>query len=186
MTEERNSVVYDLILLEADRVMSKRRPDRSLYYKNDEGEFVEVAQGYSPESDAIILQLLKKKRSRYMITFMESIDMLNNVKPSSNRILRFFTQQMTYGNILKNYSLRDIQQCTDMNMRYVMGSIKELCSIDAIRYYEEKKRRTYMVNPIYFYKGTIKKVFYSIKEYDKLPKRDDMLNVIKTKKYEID
>ena len=186
MIEEKNSVVYDLILLEADRVMSKRKSDRNLYYKNDDGDFVEVAQGYSPESDAIILQLLKKKRSRYMITFMESIDMLNSVKPSSNRILRFFTQQMTYGNILKNYSLRDIQQCTDMNMRYVMGAIKELCSIDAIRYYEEKKRRIYMVNPIYFYKGTIKKVFYSIKEYDKLPKRDSSLQEIKEKNYEID
>ena len=63
MIEEKNSVVYDLILLEADRVMSKRKSDRNLYYKNDDGDFVEVAQGYSPESDAIILQLLKKKRS---------------------------------------------------------------------------------------------------------------------------
>ena len=43
-----------------------------------------------------------------------------------------------------------------------------------------------MVNPIYFYKGTIKKMFFSVREYDKLPKRDDMLNVIKTKKYELD
>lgn len=186
MIEEKNSIVYDLILLEADRVMSKKRADRNLYYKNDDGEYVEVAQGYSDGADQIIMQLLKKRKARYMITFIESIDMLNEIKPSSNRILRFFTQQMTYGNMLKNYSLRDIQQCTDMNMRYVMNAIKELCDIDAIRYYEEKRRRTYMVNPIYFYKGTIKKVFFSTKEYDKLPKRDFNLNIIKYNKYELD
>lgn len=186
MTEEKNSVVYDLILLEADRVMSRRKADRKLYYQNDDGEFVEIAQGYSEETDSIILQLLKKKRARYMITFIESIDMLNSVKPSSNRILRFFTQQMTYGNLLRNYSLRDIQQCTEVNMRYVINAVKELCDIDAIRYYEEKKRRVYMVNPIYFYKGTIKKIFYSIKEYDKLPRRDRKLQVIKELDYEID
>ncbi len=186
MTEEKNSIVYDLILLEADRFMSRKKEDKKLYCKNAEGEYVEIAQGYSSETDNIIMQLLRKKRARYMITFIESIDMLNGIKPSSNRILRFFTQQMSYGNILKNYSLRDIQQCTDMNMRYVMSAIKELCQVDAIRYYEEKKRRIYMVNPIYFYKGTIKKIFYSTKEYDKLPKRGLDLKVIKQQKHEID
>lgn len=185
MIEEKNNIVYDLILLEADRVMSKKRADKSLYYKDEYGQYVEVAQGFSDEADKIIMQLLRKKKARYMITFMESIEMLDLIKPSSNRILRFFTQQMTYGNILKNYSLRDIQQCTDMNMRYVMNAIKELCAIDAVRFHEEKRRRIYMVNPIYFYKGTIKKVFFSLKEYDKLPKRDNSLNVIKENKYEI-
>tara|TARA_R110001592_G_scaffold7523_3_gene42019 strand:+ start:774 stop:1334 length:561 start_codon:yes stop_codon:yes gene_type:complete len=186
MIEEKNSIVYDLILLEADRILSRKREDRNLYYRDDDGGFIEIAQGYSDETDAIILQLLKKKKARYMITFIESIEMLNDVKPSSNRILRFFTQQMTYGNMLKNYSLRDIQQCTDMNMRYVMGAIKELCSIDAIRYEQEKNRRTYMVNPIYFYKGTVKKMFYSIKEYNKMPKRGEDLKTIKINKYELD
>ena len=38
MIEEKNSIVYDLILLEADRVMSKKKADRNLYYKNDDGE----------------------------------------------------------------------------------------------------------------------------------------------------
>ena len=40
MTEEKNNIVYDLILLEADRVMSNKKADRKLYYKNDEGEYV--------------------------------------------------------------------------------------------------------------------------------------------------
>jgi len=186
MTGEKNSVVYDLLLMEADRFVSKKREDKVIYHKDKHGDFIPIAQGYSEETDNILNQLLKKKRTRYMITFMESIDMLDSVKPSSNRMIRFFTKQMSYGNIVKNHSLRDIQQCTDMNMRYVMASIKELCGVDAIRYHEHKNRRTYMVNPIYFYKGTIKKMFFSVREYDKLPKRDDMLNVIKTKKYELD
>ena len=52
----------------------------------------------------------------------------------------------------------------------------------SVKQQEEKNRRTYMVNPIYFYKGTIKKVFFSTKEYDKLPKRDFNLKIIKENK----
>jgi hypothetical protein len=40
-----------------------------------------------------------------------------------------------------------------------------------------KGRRTYMVNPIYFYKGSMKKLFYAVKEYDKFPKRNEDLEV---------
>ena len=82
---------------------------------------------------------------------------------------------MGYGNQMKNYSLRDIQQCTDMNMRYVLKAITELTLNDVIRYVSVKNRRTYMVNPIYFYKGTIKKIFYSVREYDKMPKMNNNL-----------
>jgi NAD-dependent dihydropyrimidine dehydrogenase PreA subunit len=97
---------------------------------------------------------------------------MDELKPAANKMLRFFTRQMNYGNTIKNYSLRDIQQLTDMNMRYVMKSIAELCERDVIRFTKEKNRRTYMVNPIYFYKGTIKKIFYCSKEYDRMPKRN--------------
>ena len=122
-------------------------------------QFVPIAEGYNAQADEVIANLLRRKKMRYMITFTESLSIMNELKPSSNKMLRFMTQQMGYGNTLKNYSLRDIQQLTDMNMKFVMNSIKELCAKDIIRFTTEKNRRTYMVNPIYFYKGTIQKLF---------------------------
>ena len=105
-----------------------------------------------------------------MISFNETIDLLNDIKPSSNKILRLMVKCMNYGNVLRNYSLRDLQQATGMNMRYVISSISELCANDVIRFEMEKNRRIYMVNPSFFYKGTIKKMFYCTKSFDKLPR----------------
>jgi hypothetical protein len=167
-----SNIVFDLILLEADRVISHKMKDLDLYYKDFHGELVPLADGYSSEVEDVISNLLKRKRMRYMITFTESLEVMDELKPAANKMLRFFTRQMNYGNTIKNYSLRDIQQMTDMNMRYVMKSIGELCELDVVRFTTEKNRRTYMVNPIYFYKGTIKKMFYCAKEYDRMPKRN--------------
>jgi NAD-dependent dihydropyrimidine dehydrogenase PreA subunit len=167
-----SDIVFDLILLEADRVISHKMKDLDLYYKDFHGELIPLADSYTAEVDDVISNLLKRKRMRYMITFTESLEVMDELKPAANKMLRFFTRQMNYGNTIKNYSLRDIQQLTDMNMRYVMKSIAELCEHDVIRFTKEKNRRTYMVNPIYFYKGTIKKIFYCSKEYDRMPKRN--------------
>lgn len=175
-----NNIVFDLLLLEADIVIGKKLKNLDLYYKDGKGDFTKLAEGYDAAVDDVISNLLKRKRMRYMITFTESLDMMDQLKPSANKILRFFTKQMNYGNILKNYSLRDIQQLTDMNMKYVMKSIDELCEMDVIRFTTEKNRRTYMVNPVYFYKGTIKKIFYCAKEYDRMPK----LNIDLEEEYE--
>lgn len=170
-----NHIVFDLLLLEADMVISKKIKNLDLYYKDEKGKFNKLAEGYDAAVDDVINNLLKRKRMRYMITFTETLTILNEIKPSSNKILRLMCQQMNYGNMLKNYSLRDIQQLSDMNMKFVMNSIKELCAKDIIRFVTEKNRRTYMVNPIYFYKGTIKKMFYCAKEYERMPKRNEDL-----------
>ena len=172
-----NNIVFDLILLEADRVINQKVKGLDLYYKNQKGEFLQIAEGYNSQADEVIANLLRRKKMRYMITFTESLSIMNEIKPSSNKILRLMCQQMNYGNLIKNYSLRDIQQLSDMNMKFVMNSIKELCAKDIIRFTSEKNRRTYMVNPIYFYKGTIKKMFYCVKEFDRMPKRNEELDI---------
>lgn len=167
--KEKNSIVFDLILLESDRVIAKRKRNLDLYYKEGD-EFIPIAETYSAEADVLIENLLRRKKMRYMISFVESLDVMDELRPATNKMLRFFVRQMNYGNALKNYSLRDIQQLTDMSMRYVMKSISELCEKDIIRFSTEKNRRNYMVNPIYFYKGTIKKLFYCTREYDRMPR----------------
>ena len=167
--KEKNNIVFDLILLEADRVINRRKKDLDLYYK-DGDEYRKLAETYEAEADVLVENLLRRKKMRYVISFVESLDLMDNLKPATNKMLRFLVRQMNYGNALRNYSLRDIQQLTDMSMRYVQKSIAELCEADAIRFTTEKNRRTYMVNPIYFYKGTIKKMFYCTREYDRMPR----------------
>ena len=167
--KEKNNIVFDLILLEADRVINRRKKNLDLYYK-DGDEYRKLAETYEAEADVLVENLLRRKKMRYVISFVESLDLMDNLKPATNKMLRFLVRQMNYGNALRNYSLRDIQQLTDMSMRYVQKSIAELCEADAIRFTTEKNRRTYMVNPIYFYKGTIKKMFYCTREYDRMPR----------------
>jgi hypothetical protein len=170
--KEKNNIVFDLLLLEADRVLAKKIKHFDLYYKDEKGQFSQLAEAYNSEVDLLIENLFRRKKMRYMVAFSESLDIMDQLKPATNKMLRFFVKQMNYGNALKNYSLRDIQQLTDMSMRYVMKSISELCEKDVIRFSMDKNRRTYMINPIYFYKGTIKKMFYCVKEFDRMPKRN--------------
>ena len=174
--KEKNNIVFDLILLEADRVINRRKKDLDLYYK-DGNEYRKLAETYEAEADVLVENLLRRKKMRYVISFVESLDLMDKLKPATNKMLRFLVRQMNYGNALRNYSLRDIQQLTDMSMRYVQKSIAELCEADAIRFTTEKNRRTYMVNPIYFYKGTIKKMFYCTREYDRMPRVNGDLEV---------
>lgn len=170
-----NNIVYDLILLEADRVIAHNQKNLELYYKDYSGELVPLAEPYDAEVTMLIDNLLKRRKMRYMISFNETIDLLNDIKPSSNKVLRLMVKCMNYGNVLRNYSLRDLQQATGMNMRYVISSISELCANDVIRFEMEKNRRIYMVNPSFFYKGTIKKMFYCTKSFDRLPRRNEDL-----------
>ena len=172
----KGNIVLDLILLEADRVVAHRQKNLDLYYKDVSGNIVPLADAYDGEVDNIVNNLLRKKRMRYMISFVECLDVMDQLKPAANKMLRFLVKQMNYGNVLRNYSLRDIQSGTDMNMRYVMKSIGDLCELDVIRFSVEKNRRTYMVNPAFFYKGTIKKMFYCAREYDRMPKRNNELD----------
>jgi hypothetical protein len=167
-----NDILFDLILLEADRIIAHRQKNLDLYYKDINGAIVPLADGYGAEVEDVLNQILKRKKMRYMITFVEAIDLQNDLKPSSHKVLRFFSKNMNYGNVLKSYGLRDIQIATGINMHYVMNAIGQLCETDIVRFTVDKGRRTYMVNPIYFYKGSMKKLFYAVKEYDKMPKRN--------------
>jgi|31_taG_2_1085359.scaffolds.fasta_scaffold04889_2 hypothetical protein len=173
-----NNIVYDLILLEADRVIAHKQKNLELYYKDYSGELVPIAEPYDQEVEILIDGLLKRRKMRYLISFNETIDLLNELKPSSNKVLRLMVKNMNYGNVLRDYSLRDLQQCTGMNMRYVISSIGELCHNDVIRFEMEKNRRIYMVNPSFFYKGTIKKMFYCTKNFDRLPRRNEDLEEV--------
>jgi hypothetical protein len=167
--------------MEADRIAYYRRKTLDLYYKDAQGNFVEVGEAYSSEADELVGMLLKKKKMRYCLAFIDTFDLQDELKPSSFRTLRFFVKNMAYGNHLKKYGIRDIVNAMGLKTDYVISSIKQLCEKDILRFTVEKGRRDYMVNPIVFYKGTMKKMFYSTKEFNSMPKRDYELNIIDEK-----
>lgn len=165
-----NNIVYDLLLLEADRIEKRKLKHPELYYKNHLGDIVPLAEPWDSDVEDLIQSIFKKKKTRYLITFVEAIGLQDELNPSSLKMLRFMAKEMNYGNFLKGYGLRDIRNYTGMNMRYVIKAIGQLSEMDVIRFSTEKGRRTYMVNPIYFYKGSMKSIFGAVKSYEKMPR----------------
>lgn len=174
---EARSISYDTMLLEADRVAMKRRKDFDLYYKDHLGDFVVLAEAYDPEVEEMVARIFKRRKMRYLVTFVDAMEIQDGLLPSSHKVLRYMSKAMTYGNLLKNVGVRDVQDGTGLNMKYVINGIKQLCEGDMIRFSIEKGRRTYIVNPIYFYKGTLRSIFKCIRAYEKYPKRNKNLEV---------
>lgn len=175
-----SSLLYDMILMEADKIAYHRQKDLELYYKDKKGEIVPLAEAYSPEVEDIIKQLSKRKRMRYFITFADGLKKQNELTQSANRIIRLLVGDMGYDNKAYGWSLRDIQSALTMNMTLVLKNMKVLCGEDIVRYHSVKNKRTYMVNPAYFYRGTFKGLFMAVKRYENdFPKRDFKLNIIK-------
>lgn len=173
----RNGIVYDTLLMEADRIARKRREDLDLYYKDMFGEYTLLAEAYEPEVEEMVSNIFKRRKTRYLITFVDAIELQDELLPSTHKVLRYMTKEMNYGNVVKNTGLRDIQDATGVNMRYVINAIKQLCEKDIIRFEIEKGRRTYIVNPTYFYKGTLRTIFKCVRDYDGYPKRNEELEV---------
>jgi hypothetical protein len=173
----KRNISYDTILLEADRIARQRKKDLDLYYKDMFGDFVPLAEAYEPEVEEMVSNIFKRKKMRYLVTFVDAIELQDGLLPSTHKVLRFFTKEMNYGNLVKNVGTRDIQSATGVNMRYVINGIKQLCAEDIIRFVVEKGRRTYIVNPTYFYKGTLRSIFKCLRDYDKYPKRNEDLEV---------
>jgi hypothetical protein len=164
-------------MMEADRVALKRKKDLDLYHKDRNGDFVKLAEAYEPEVDEILSNIFKRRKMRYLITFVDAMEIQDDLLPSSHKVLRYLTIMMNYGNLVKNVGVRDINSHTGLNNRYIISGVKQLCENDIIRFTVDKGRRTYMVNPTYFYKGTLKNIFRCIREYDKYPKRNDDLEI---------
>jgi hypothetical protein len=169
MEQPTNNLVFDLILLEADRVLAHKRKDLDLYYRDDKGNYHAIAEAYEAQAEEISRKIYQRKKLKYFITFQEGIDIQDELMPSANKILRFFSKAMTYGNKVTGYSLRDIQACTGLNMKYVLLALKCLTEKDVVRFSTHRQRRTYMVNPVYMYKGTLKKLFYCVQTYSNMP-----------------
>ena len=174
-----SSILYDMVLMEADKISFYKQKDLELYYKDKHGNIVLLAQPYEEEVQDVLKQLLKRKRMRYFLTFAEGLDVINQLSKSTNRLLVLFTQNMGYDNKLKDWTIRDFHSALGTDMKFLLKSIKNLCEKDIIRFTVHRNKRTYMVNPTYFYRGSIKSLFDTVKRYEKeFPRRDGKLKEI--------
>lgn len=167
-----SNILYDMILMEADKISFYKQKDLELYYKDKHGNIVPLAQPYDPEVQDVLKQLLKRKRMRYFLTFAEGLNLINELNKSANRVLTLFTQNMGYDNRLKEWSIRDLHGALGTDMKFLVKSLRTLCEKDIIRFVVIKNKRTYMVNPVYFYRGSIKSLFDTVKKYEReFPRR---------------
>lgn len=170
-----NNIVYDLMLLESDRVIAYKRKEVDLYYKDQYGNFEKIAEGYDKGVEDLLASILKKRKMRYMITFIDAIDMQDDLKPSAFKILRFFIKNMSYGNIVKGYGFIDMNRELRMNTHFITSALNQLFEKDIVRYEKVKGRRVYMINPIMFYKGSMKNIFSLVKKFNDIPNYKDHL-----------
>jgi hypothetical protein len=162
-------LVFDYVELEVDRILARKKKDFDLYIKNPNGTFEVLGEAYEEEVNEIIDNIFKRKRMKYYITFQDSLDVMDNLPPIANKILRLLVKAMNYGNVVKGYSIRDIKLITGSHSTYIQNAIRTLAEQDIIRFIPDKNRRIYMVNPTYYYKGTIKKMFLVVRKYKKMP-----------------
>lgn len=167
-----SNILYDMILMEADKISFYKQKDLELYYKDKYGNIVPLAQPYDENVQEVLKQLLKRKRMRYFLTFAEGLNLINELSKSANRVLTLFTQNMGYDNKLKEWSIRDLHGALGTDMKFLVKSLRTLCEKDIIRFVVVKNKRTYMVNPVYFYRGSIKSLFLTTQKYEnEFPRR---------------
>jgi len=166
-----SNLVYSILELEADRFLDLKNEQQDLYFKDPAtGEFRLVAEAYSQEANLLHREIFKKKRMRYFFTFVDTIDMEDNLRPIALKILRLFVRQMTYGNIIKGMGFQDIIYLLKTSDKYITSAMTQLLENDCIRFKVVKARRIYMVNPILYFKGSHIGIYKAVKAYKEMPK----------------
>ena len=75
----KRNISYDTILLEADRIARQRKKDLDLYYKDMFGDFVPLAEAYEPEVEEMVSNIFKRKKMRYLVTFVEAMELYDGL-----------------------------------------------------------------------------------------------------------
>jgi hypothetical protein len=181
--ERENSILFDTLLIEADRIATLRYKDLDLFYQDPTtGEFRKVGEAYRHSISSFKDKIFHKKRTRYFITFIDTVEMEDGLKPTSLKIIRHFARVMSYGNTIKGYGLRDIMSHFKIHERYITSGMNQLFEKDLVRFEVIKGRRTYMVNPIYYFKGTPTGLFMSVKTFRGYPTWEDHIKAKAEKK----
>lgn len=160
--------VYDLVLLEADRILSHRMHDIDLYYKDPNGRYEKLAEAYDPEVMELLKDIFKRKRTSFSLLFNDAIDDYTDLSVSEKRMLNFLVKTMNYGNLVSGYTIRDFRSCNGMRSEIITRTLKSLCAKGYIKYTVHRAKRTYMINPSVFYRGSLKRLAYATKGYERM------------------
>lgn len=174
-----SNLLYDMVLMEAERISYYKQKDLELYYKDKYGELTLLAEPYDEAVQEVLKQLLKRKRMRYFLTFAEGFEVLNDLNKAASRLLIFLAQNMRKDNMIKDYTIRDLGASLGSDLKNVIKGLRLLCEKDVVRFVIIRNKRTYMINPVYFYRGSIKSVFKTAQKYEsEFPKRGRNLKEI--------
>jgi len=165
-----SNLVYNILELEADRFFDLKSEQQDLYFKDpSSGEFIKVADAFNEEIERLHKEMMKKKRMRFFITFSETMDMEDELKPIALKIIRMFARQMSYGNIVKGVGFSDLMEVLGTSSRYITSGIEQLLEKDVVRYKVVKNRRVYMINPVLYFKGSTMGIYKAVRTYKTFP-----------------
>ncbi len=162
----KDNVVYQILLQEAHRINNLKKSKLDLYTKDKNGEFVKIAEAYDPKIEELKSLILRKRKTRFYISFVECMDMMDDIQPSAHKMLRFLVREMNTNNIVQNFSYREIHTYTKIHLKYIQKGINTLLEKDIIRCKKDKGGRIYMVNPVFFFKGKLNLVFKVVSDYE--------------------
>lgn len=171
-----NTLLFDTLLIEAERLQNLRVPECDLYFKDPiSGEFRKIAEAYHKNVSSFKESLFKRKRNRFFITFNDTLEQEEKLKPRTLRFIRSVARTMSYNNTLKDYSIRDLMQHFKVHKRYIDDVLVELFKTDLVRFKVVKNRRTYMINPTFYYRGTPTSLFNAVRKYNEYPPNAEYL-----------
>lgn len=166
--KENQSLVLDILLAEKD-VMAQYRNDYKLYIKAKDGRFIQVAEYFQPEINEVVKEMFRKKKLKYAMFFLESLELFSEMKPYSLKIMVYFLRHMKRNNTLDAQNIRLIIEKTGVSTRYVTMGLKQLMEMDLIRRKNYKNTFNYIVNPALSTRATMRSVFTVAEFYETYP-----------------
>lgn len=175
-----SELVYNIIDVAVDRFMKYRQEDQDLYFIDHKtGEFKLFAEAFNDKIIEESKKLLNRKLTQFFVTFSGTFNMEEGLTPMALKIVRYFARKMNYSNIVTGVGYDDMEKALKTQSRYIAPSLKLLLEKDIIRFKVEKNQRTYMVNPIYYYRGRLWRLYTSMHVYKHYP-RNEGKETIKT------
>lgn len=130
----------------------------TLYYKDDKGQFVMVAEEYSLE----VKNILSKAHREYKKTLgfvsvyqSQELDVARDLTPAAIKVLSILRGKLQFGNKVYGLSNRFIAEWIKLSERTVSRAIKELETYGILKVQGKKHNRVFCISPANTSKGSI-------------------------------
>lgn len=138
-----------------DRVKASNINHENIYVKLGD-EFVLIGEVY-PEDFPIIVSSIKKKYKldlKFIMVLQDSeLEAVRLLSPSEYRVFGYLRSVMSYENVVRDRTIREIAHDTGSTMRTVLSAMNTLERNNLIKREGPKIRRKYVINPGNSWKG---------------------------------